>query len=323
MIKIENILLVNIVVLLIVLNFFSIKNLEATEKIIAQNETEGERMKLEKFQEQVFFSTVRITRPNKTGTGASIGTGFLFRVSLNDKKNRGVVLLVSNRHVFADPSSSLILNFNRKKSDSLKPELGQVIPMKGDEFKDIYQGHPDPSVDLACINVSSIDFPENNVFFKSLFPEMLSDFSEVDLLPGVDVWFVGYPENRFDTVNNLPLLRRGYIASIPKIDFNSKKQFVIDAQVFPGSSGSPVFAALGGNFKLIGVVAETMIRNEQLQAIPTGTVLGVEQILGLGIVIKSSLVKELIDYAAEQIRLKLEKQDVEPTIGKSRDGNQG
>jgi hypothetical protein len=260
MIKRENILLVIIAVLLTVLNPFYIKNLEATEKTITQNETEGERMKLEKFQEQVFFSTVRITRPNKTGTGASIGTGFLFRVSLNDKKNRGAILLVSNRHVFADPSNPLILNFNKKKSDSLKPELGKVIPMKGDEFKDIYQGHPDPSVDLACINVSNIDFPENNIFFKSLFPEMLSDFSEVDLLPGLDVWFVGYPENRFDTVNNLPLLRRGYIASIPKIDFNSKKQFVIDAQVFPGSSGSPVFASLGGNFKLIGVVAETMIR---------------------------------------------------------------
>jgi hypothetical protein len=33
-------------------------------------------------------------------------------------------------------------------------------------------------------------------------------------------------------------------------------------------------------------------------------------------------VKELIDYAAEQIRLKLEKQEVEPAIGKSGDGSQ-
>ncbi len=75
---------------------------------------------------------------------------------------------------------------------------------------------------------------------------MISDFSEENLVPGVDVWFVGYPANRFDVVNNLPLLRKGYISSIPRVNFNSQEQFIIDAQVYQGSSGSPVFAPIGG-----------------------------------------------------------------------------
>mgnify|MGYP003291781313 CR=1 FL=1 len=46
---------------------------------------------------------------------------------------------------------------------------------------------------------------------------------------------------RYDKKNNLPLVRTGTIASHPRKDFNGLPQFVIDAQVFPGSSGSPVF----------------------------------------------------------------------------------
>jgi len=144
---------------------------------------------------------------------------------------------------------------------------------------------------------------------------MFSDFSEDDLLPGADVWFIGYPENRFDTFHNLPILRRGYIASIPKVDFNAKKLFVIDAQVFPGSSGSPVFTALGGKFKLLGVV--TLIRNEQLQAVPTEVALGVQQILGLEIVIKATVVKELIDHVTKEINVSLEKEEDEPVTEES------
>lgn len=141
---------------------------------------------------------------------------------------------------------------------------------------------------------------------------MFSDFSEDDLLPGADVWFIGYPENRFDTSHNLPILRRGHMASIPKVDFNDKKQFVIDAQVFPGSSGSPVFTVLGEKFKLLGVVTETMVRNEQLQSVPIGVALGVQQILGLGIVIKATVVKELIDHVTKEIKVSLEKEEGEP-----------
>jgi len=269
-------------------------------------------MKLDKFQEQIFFSTVRITIPSKSDSGASIGSGFIFNAPLNDPKNRFVTLLISNRHVYGDASQPIILNFHKRRPDGSGPELGQIVTLQDRQFTGIYKGHPDPGVDLACINISVIAQPERNIFYKNIYPEMLSDFSEDDLLPGADVWFIGYPENRFDTTHNLPILRRGYIASIPKVDFNAKKQFIIDAQVFSGSSGSPVFTVLGGKFKLLGVVTKTMIRNEQLQAVPTSVALGVQQILGLGIVIKATVVKELIDHVTKEIKVLLEKKEGEP-----------
>jgi hypothetical protein len=52
---------------------------------------------------------------------------------------------------------------------------------------------------------------------------------------------VGYPISLWDSVNNLPLLRRGITATHPKIDYRGKPEFLIDAAVFPGSSGSPVY----------------------------------------------------------------------------------
>ena len=100
----------------------------------------------------------------------------------------------------------------------------------------------------------------------------------------------------------------GLISSHPKYDFNGKPVFIIDAQVFPGSSGSPVYIdltyenmkngqiALGKrNVKLLGIVSATMVRNNQLKAIQTGTNLVTQEVLGLGIVFKATAIRELID----------------------------
>ena len=275
-------------------------------------------MKLEQFEEQVFFSTVRITIPQKSGEGASIGTGFIFNAQLNDTQNRFVTLLISNKHVYGDPNQKIILNFHRRDpNDVSRPMLGQIRTLQADEFSGLYLEHPDPQVDLACLNISMITQPEQQIFFKNLHEKMVADFQEPDFLPGKDVWFVGYPENRYDVTHNLPILRRGCIASVPKVDFNGRKQMVIDAQVFQGSSGSPVFAVLGAEYKLVGVVTEMMIRHQQLQAIPVGVSAGVQQVLGLGIVLKATLVKDLVDIVTAKIRDELDKQEPEPVSKES------
>lgn len=255
----------------------------------------------ERFEEQVFFTTTRINIPQANGKGTSIGTGFLFKAPLKDGTNRTVTLLISNKHVFQNPTGAISFNFNKKDNES-NPDLGNLFTFTGNDFSGIYTEHPNPNIDLACINASAITNIEHNVYYRTIEPEMISDFSEPNFVPGLDVWFIGYPANRFDVTNNLPLLRKGYVASIPKVNFNSKDQLVIDAQVFQGSSGSPVFTVIDGKFKLIGVVTETMIRHGALQTIPAlNTGLGVSQTLGLGIVLKSTLLNELIDAAVGKI----------------------
>lgn len=88
---------------------------------------------------------------------------------------------------------------------------------------------------------------------------------------------------------------------MPDVDFNGKGQIVIDAQIFQGSSGSPVFVHWDGEYSLLGVVSQTMIRHSQLQTLPANMPqVGVEQTLGLGIVIKQRHVQELIDYVVNE-----------------------
>lgn len=253
-------------------------------------------MKQTSFQEQVFFTTVRIVSSNANRNGSSIGTGFVVFVSNAQDKN-GYLLLVSNKHVFIDKTHQIELVFTKRDETNRDlPAVGNLHIVQAALQHPNYIEHPDPAVDLACFNISAVTRPDINAYVRNLNPNMFLNDDD-DISAGQEVWFVGYPENRYDVAHNLPIVRRGYIASAPSLDFNGKRQIVIDAQVHPGSSGSPVFATTNNQYKLIGVVTETMIKHSKLQSIPAANSLGVEQVLGLGIVLKVALVKELLESA--------------------------
>ena len=253
-------------------------------------------MELKVFQEQVLFAVSRITIPNEAGDSASIGTGFIVRVPV--RENETAFLLVSNKHVFEEDSRPILLNFHEKDENG-QPILGRTKSIRYIQYDSMFYAHPDPTIDLAALNISAVF--SQGIYIRSIDSSLFPSFSEPDLYAGNEVWFVGYPENRFDVTHNLPLVRRGYIASAPKVDFNNKKEFLIDAHVHRGSSGSPVFCSLQGKFKLLGVVTQTMIVNAQLQTLPTHTSVGIQQTMGLGIVIKTDRVRELIDFAMTRI----------------------
>ena len=248
------------------------------------------------FEYQIAYITARIEI--KSGNENSVGTGFFYHASLNDGTNRSVTLLISNRHVFLDPKARLIISLNRKKENDT-PEFGNVRTFDQIGFEDAYFTHPDSGVDLACINVGGIT--RTDAFYRNLGNDLLKPIDYEKVAVGSEVIFVGYPENRYDVVNDLPLIRKGWVASMPNVDFNGKGHIVIDAQIFPGSSGSPVFVSWDGKYSLLGVVSQTMIRHSQLQTLPANMPqVGVEQILGLGIVIKQRHVQELIDYVVNE-----------------------
>ncbi|MHA2758241.1 serine protease [Aeromonas dhakensis] len=253
-------------------------------------------MDLSKFENQMFFTTIRITIPIDDGASSSIGTGFLFNTPLENNDLTGV-FLVSNKHVFGDPNRRIILNFHQKIENEDKPELGIVKSIVIENFSGHYYEHPDKDIDLACINVSAYVGAENGVYSKHLHSEFFHEADLSSVLPGSEVLFVGYPDNRFDSVHNLPILRKGTLATLPTINFNGLKQIIIDAQVFPGSSGSPVFVVENGKYKLLGVITATMIKHELLKTIQVSSSYAVQQTIGLGIVLKTELVKELLDIA--------------------------
>lgn len=247
------------------------------------------------FEHDISYITARIAVQRHGATAESIGTGFFYQASLNDGSGHSLTLLISSKHVFMDPSAALTISLNERDAVG-KPSYGQAQVFKTDNFSSIYYEHPDRDVDLACVNASAIS--HKNAFYRTLDSAFLDPVDHEKIVPSQSVIFVGYPENRYDVVHNLPLVRSGSIASLPTVDFNGKGQIVIDAQVFQGSSGSPVFVAYEGRYYLLGVVSATMIRHSMLQTVPSNLgSIGVQQILGLGIVIKQRHVQELIAHA--------------------------
>lgn len=149
------------------------------------------------------------------------------------------------------------------------------------------------------INISDVSHRGINGFYKFVQSEIIFDETKDKLETGSDCWFVGYPDGKFDITNNLPILRRACIASIPRTDFNGKPQILIDGEVFRGSSGSPVFSKIDGNFRLIGILSEAWTRSGYVEIDEKRG--KYEESLGLGLVIKSSQILELIESVREEI----------------------
>ena len=264
--------------------------------------------------EQLLHTTLRIELLNKLGETIGMGTGFLVSVPENNGDTR--IVLVSNRHVLL-AEDRIAITFTTMTDGA--PQYGDTVRLPLGNVRDNIAVHPNDDVDVAALVCTGLFnlFPDT-LYFKAVDYDMLADFTEVELSVAENVLFVGYPDDRYDKANNLPLVRSGLIASDPKRDFNGLPEFVIDAQVFPGSSGSPVFidltyeSAKSGRIilegqrviKALGLVAETMIRGNELQSVDVASVHYTEEVLGLGIVFKSTAIKTVIDEAIEKARQK-------------------
>ena len=56
-----------------------------------------------------------------------------------------------------------------------------------------------------------------------------------------DIFMVGYPRGLCDELNNYPIFRKGVTATHPYVDYQGKREFLLDITNIGGSSGSPVF----------------------------------------------------------------------------------
>jgi hypothetical protein len=107
------------------------------------------------------------------------------------------------------------------------------------------------------------------LFFKGLVREHIPSQADLATFTALEeIVMIGYPNGIWDHVNNMPVFRRGVTATHPNKDYCGKKEFMIDAACFPGSSGSPVMqysvgpyvdrrgnTAVGGiRLKLLGVL---------------------------------------------------------------------
>ncbi|HKZ42005.1 MAG TPA: hypothetical protein VJ044_13655, partial [Candidatus Hodarchaeales archaeon] len=158
---------------------------------------------------------------------------------------------------------------------------------------------------------------QNNIdlFYRYVSSEMIPSEELLAKLDAIEsVTFVGYPNGIWDSSNLLPVARRGTTASPLAVDFENSPRFLIDASVFGGSSGSPVFifnqgmftdktgtTAIGSRLLFVGVIAAVFFRTQlnQIIAVPISTqvqpMTQQQEMIDLGIVFKARTVVETIE----------------------------
>ncbi len=216
------------------------------------------------------------------------------------------ILLVTNKHVLpavGNKSPVFIRVNNREIEIHLLDQIGNYLPT--------VKLHPD-GYDIAIVDVTR-DLDKNKLTnFPILSTSILAVHSNppggMRALPaalGDTVYILGYPSGIFDPKNSYPILRSGIIATDPHIDFEFNPQlqekygfpvkgikgFLIDAAIFPGSSGSLVLRK-PINYEypyapyVIGIISDSIpIEDLQLKS---------EQRMGLAVVYSSDAIIETL-----------------------------
>jgi len=168
----------------------------------------------------------------------SIGTGFCFAFNY-DKFS--VPVIVTNAHIIRNMDCG-VLTVN-EKLNSL-PKYGNILRDTISNFKNNWLLHP--NVDLAIFPLGQMSqellnktkkYSYNFCFDERLIPNdsILKSISAIE-----EVYMIGYPKGKWDPINNVPIVRKGTTATPYFLDYQGKKEFLLDISVFPGSSGSPV-----------------------------------------------------------------------------------
>ena len=272
-------------------------------------------MEIKSLFKQLLFTTVRIK--TSTPQGSSTGTGFIFNYSYNGES---YPFLVSNKHVVENAIEGW-LEFNLTKGEG--PDLGNIHTICYKDFRNQWFFHPNPEIDVAISPFGPIinQLSNNNVkiFYRSISQDHVpSEEVNKEICAVEDVIIIGYPNGLYDTKHLLPIVRKGITATPANIDFENQPKFLIDASIFPGSSGSPVFICNEGSFTkkgelymgnriiFLGIVASVYIRSEvnKLETIQIPTqevpVVRSSQMIDLGVVYKASCIIELIESFLKQ-----------------------
>lgn len=267
-------------------------------------------MQIDSQIKRLLFNTVRVDTELEDGSSGS-GTAFIV-----DHMHRTGLrqFIVTNRHLVENVRRGGLV-FTQKRDD--QPLIGRRFHLDIEDFSAAWFPHPDPAVDLAIVPLAPLDAAAHAqgvaLYYHGIDSRLTlsgSDMHQFDALE--EILFIGYPSGIWDHVNLMPILRRGTTATPLALNFEGRDEFLIDAAVFPGSSGSPVFVAepekgrglrpTKPNYRFAGVIAAVFFREETNQIVPapvpaaaTGVTFTGAEMVDLGLVIKAKAVLEILD----------------------------
>jgi hypothetical protein len=247
------------------------------------------------------------------------GTGFLLFHDIGF--SRGSVYLVTNRHVLPPEGNKQDIQIRVvvRQNDG-KARIDEIsVPVVGANGKYLpaVRVHPNPSTDVAVIDIGTeafgskfqllIDAITSRRYLDTSMLASAQNLRTANIGIGSRVYILGYPAAIFDPRNASPVLREGLISTDPQegFDFNQELRrmmafpehingFLVDANVYPGSSGSLVVVVpegnnAGGRFQpyVVGIVAGSIPMYD--------SALRAYERIGLGIVYSADTIREVLD----------------------------
>lgn len=180
----------------------------------------------------------QVSNTNVIGTA----TGFFFQ-------NNGNIYLMTNRHVvdfsLKDKNAKLYFFIHTDSIDHSKfKQVGIPLNKNG---KVTWYGYNNPKIDVVAIpiNPNSIKGGIIMPLSKANFPPKGMEFSI-----GNNLLAVGYPRGFTDQINLTPIAKSCFISTPIEIPFENLPMILIDGDLQPGMSGSPIITTPSSTFNI-------------------------------------------------------------------------
>jgi hypothetical protein len=256
--------------------------------------------------------------------GVKNGTGFLLFRDVGIAKGR--VFLITNRHVLPPEGAKKDIQIRVVvRQDKGAAKIEEIsVPIVGSDGKYLptVRLHRDTATDVAAINIAPAAFGSKfNILIEAVKTGKYLNTSMLLPTPnmaaqgvgvGTQVYILGYPAAIFDPRNVSPVLRVGVISTDPQDGFNFNQElrqtmnfpehidgFLLDANIYPGSSGSLVVSAPESCGCNQGQTQRTYILGIVSGSIPIfDASLHAYSRIGLGMVYSADTIREVLDSFA-------------------------
>lgn len=201
-------------------------------------------MNISDISTQLLYTTVPIISKKKNGD-ISTGTGFIF--SVKEDINNSIPLLITNYHVLENSEMGFvefhIANNGKPTDEVIRIQFDDKIT----EMKQL--GNLDLIAIPLATTLNNLNEKGIQIFYRTVDQDIIPTSEQIDDLAALEnIVFIGYPNGIYDQVNKSPIARQGITATPIWNAFGGEEAFLIDAGVFPGSSGSPVFIFNQGSY---------------------------------------------------------------------------